>query len=115
MRRVGALRARRIPLREAFLFLNFSLSFEKEIRLGLLIQSFSSCYLCTSASGRAYFSFLHAPFVSKMAVVNPPSFPSRGLALQSPGACRFRACSYFSDVSRTLPPEYFCPSRYIAL
>lgn len=83
MRRVGALRARRIPLHEAFLFLNFSLSFEKEIKLGLLIQSFSSCYLCTSASGRAYFSFLHAPFVSKMAVVNPPppSFTWIGAAI----------------------------------
>lgn len=41
-----------------------------------------------------------------MAVVKhtlPPPFPSRGLALQSLGACRFRACSYFS-----ISPELSC-------
>lgn len=65
------MRARRIPLCESFFVdLKFCLLLEKGMNLGL--NSFSFSCLGTSASGRVYFSFLHAPFVSKMAVVKGP-------------------------------------------
>lgn len=68
------------------------------------LMSIFFCCLGTSASGRAYFSRLHAPFVSKMAMVGPPPpFLSRGLGslvsrpLVSLGL--FRASLYFFPIA----------------
>lgn len=123
LRRVGAGRARRVLLREGcyfvrFVFLSLFTLYLRKMNLGLSIPSFSSpCCLGASASARADFSLLHAPFVSKMAVARrtihlpPQPFLHVDGRCKLPGLARFQPVHVFPDVSELSRPGYLCPSR----